>query len=376
MKKKLLQKFELQFGKEADLVVFSPGRINLIGEHVDYNDGFVFPAAINKGIFIAIGKSHNAFTRIHAMDMEETYHSNETITPRWAVYFKAMKKALGAKEIGQIPFNAVFASTLPIGAGMSSSAALCVGFLYALNTLKPWKLDKISLAKLAQRTEHLVGVKCGLLDQFSILFSKENNFMKLDCLSLSKEYFPFKRDDLKLMVVQSKVSHNLSSSAYNERRKSCKAGFKSLQAQYEDIRTFRDLDETLVRSAIGLKQEESDCLLYVVQELKRVDKLASNINNGCPILLGKILNYGHDGLKNLYRVTCTETDFLHDHIKDLDQVFGLRQMGGGFGGSMIGMVDINFEKRNLVKVFKKYAIQFDKIPEAFFPTLGDAVRVI
>lgn len=376
MKSSLLQKFKLKFGTEAELVVFSPGRINLIGEHIDYNDGYVFPAAINKGIYIAIGKSKNASTKIHAMDSDETYESDNTKNPRWSSYFVAMKKALGEKEILQIPFNAVFCSSLPIGVGLSSSAALCVGFLYALNTIKPWKLDIISLAKIAQKTEHLVGVKCGLLDQFAISFAKENSFMKLDCLSYEKKYYPFQRSDLKLMVINSKVSHSLNDGVYNERRKSCETGFKILKKQYVQIRTFRDLEESMILKATGLEQKQIDCLIYVVQELNRVEDLASHLDNGSVKYLGEILNQGHDGLKNLYRVTCEETDFLAQNLNNIDDVYGLRQMGGGFGGSMIAIVAIGFEKRQLDPVFRTYAVKYNKIPEAFFPSLGGAVRVI
>lgn len=376
MKDSLRHKFKTYFGKEADLVFFSPGRINLIGEHIDYNDGFVFPAAIDKGIYIAISKSPNSNTCIHAMDTDETFISSKEENPAWAKYIQAINNALREKEISPIPFQAVFSSDLPIGAGLSSSAALCTGFLFALNVLKPWKLDKISLAKLAQRAEHLVGINCGLLDQFAILFARENQFMKLDCLSYEKEYYDFNRKDLKLMIINSNVSHELASTAYNQRRKTCKMGFNILQKEQPELLSFRNLEEKMINESKGLKKEEKDCLIYVVQELRRVKKMTTNLNTGNSKMLGSILNEAHEGLKSLYRVTCEETDFLVDRINELKQVYGARQMGGGFGGSIICFVDASFESNLLDGVFEEFSHKYNKQSEAIFPSLSNGIHAI
>lgn len=357
--KKVEESFRSNF-KTEPLLVFSPGRINLIGEHTDYNDGFVFPAAVNKGIALAIAKSQSEFSQVNALDKSEFYEfQHESITPlqggTWRNYILGIVSELQKLGKSVACFNAVFAGDIPAGAGMSSSAALENSFVFGLNTLFDLGLTKHEMMHVSQNAEHnFAGVKCGIMDQYASMFGVKNSALLLDCRSVESKAYKIDFKDYKLMLINTNVKHDLSESAYNDRREVCENVAKLLGVEaLRDIST-ADLDK--IKDQIS--EEDYQKALYVIQENNRVIKFAEAIEKEDLALLGKLLFQSHQGLSHLYKVSCAELDFLVDFAKSHPHVLGARMMGGGFGGCTINLV-LKREYKTVKKVVtKRFKEQF------------------
>jgi len=353
MNKKLIKEvkrsFKAQF-KTKPLIVFSPGRINLIGEHTDYNDGFAFPAAINKGIALAISKNNSNTSKSYALNKEELYEFKiENLKPLedggWRNYVLgvvAELKKLG-KDVGN--FNSVFAGNIPGGAGMSSSAALENSFVFGLNELFELGLTKHEMILISQRAEHnFAGVKCGIMDQYASMFGVKKSALLLDCRTV--ESTPYKIDfkDYKLMLINTNVKHDLSESAYNDRRDVCEKVSSLLKIEALRDATKEDLD--CIKADIT--DEDYQKALYVINENNRVKQFSEAIKNDDIETLGNLLYQSHKGLSENYKVSCKELDFLVERAEENPNVLGSRMMGGGFGGCTINLV-----KKDEFKTFKK-----------------------
>jgi len=353
MNKKLIKEvkrsFKAQF-KTKPLIVFSPGRINLIGEHTDYNDGFAFPAAINKGIALAISKNNSNTSKSYALNKEEFYEFKiENLKPLedggWRNYVLgvvAELKKLG-KDVGN--FNSVFAGNIPGGAGMSSSAALENSFVFGLNELFDLGLTKHEMILISQRAEHnFAGVKCGIMDQYASMFGVKKSALLLDCRTV--ESTPYKIDfkDYKLMLINTNVKHDLSESAYNDRRDVCEKVSSLLKIEALRDATKEDLD--CIKADIT--DEDYQKALYVINENNRVKQFSEAIKNDDIETLGNLLYQSHKGLSENYKVSCKELDFLVERAEENPNVLGSRMMGGGFGGCTINLV-----KKDEFKTFKK-----------------------
>lgn len=337
--KKVESSFKQQFGTKP-LLVFSPGRINLIGEHTDYNEGFVFPAAIDKGIALAIQKADASISTVFAFDKEETYAFDlKNIKPLkngdWRNYILGVVAELQAlgKNIGN--FNAVFAGNIPGGAGMSSSAALENSFVYGLNTLFGLQLSKKEMILVSQKAEHnFAGVKCGIMDQYASMFGIEGSALLLDCRTVTSKPYEIDFKDYELMLINTHVKHDLAETAYNDRREVCENVSKLL-----GIVALRDATKTDLDT---IKQDLSEAdyqkALYVIEENNRVKKFAEAIERDDLGTLGNLLFQSHDGLSIQYKVSCTELDFLVTKAQGSSDVIGARMMGGGFGGCTINLV--------------------------------------
>ena len=353
MNKKLVKKvkrsFKEQF-KTKPLIVFSPGRINLIGEHTDYNDGFTFPAAINKGIAIAISKSNAKISNVYALNKNEIHKFNiENIKPLkgggWKNYMLgvvAQLQLLG-KQVGN--FNAVFAGNIPEGAGMSSSAALENSFVFGLNELFNLGLTKHEMILVSQKAEHnFAGVKCGIMDQYASMFGLKKSALLLDCRTIESQPYKIDFKDYKWMLINTNVKHDLSESEYNDRRQVCErvSGLLHLNA-------LRDASkEDIDRIKSNISDGDYQKALYVINENHRVKQFSEAIKNGDIEALGNLLYQSHEGLSTKYKVSCKELDFLVDRAKENPNVLGSRMMGGGFGGCTINLV-----KKDAFKTFKK-----------------------
>jgi galactokinase len=353
MNKKLVKKvkrsFKEQF-KTKPLIVFSPGRINLIGEHTDYNDGFTFPAAINKGIAIAISKSNAKISNVYALNKNEIHKFNiENIKPLkgggWKNYMLgvvAQLQLLG-KQVGN--FNAVFAGNIPEGAGMSSSAALENSFVFGLNELFNLGLTKHEMIIVSQKAEHnFTGVKCGIMDQYASMFGLKKSALLLDCRTIESQPYKIDFKDYKWMLINTNVKHDLSESEYNDRRQVCErvSGLLHLNA-------LRDASkEDIDRIKSNISDGDYQKALYVINENHRVKQFSEAIKNGDIEALGNLLYQSHEGLSTKYKVSCKELDFLVDRAKENPNVLGSRMMGGGFGGCTINLV-----KKDAFKTFKK-----------------------
>jgi len=381
MNKKLIKEvkrsFKEQF-KTEPLIVFSPGRINLIGEHTDYNDGFAFPAAINKGIVLAISKSGSQTSSVYAFNKEELYKfSTEKIEPLenggWRNYILgvvAELKLLG-KRVGG--FNSVFAGNIPGGAGMSSSAALENSFVFGLNELFDLELSKYEMIKISQKAEHnYAGVKCGIMDQYASMFGVKNSALLLDCRTI--ESTPYKIDfkKYKLMLINTNVKHDLSESAYNDRREVCEKVSNLLQVDALRDATKEDLEG--IKNDIS--EEDFQKALYIINENNRVKLFSEAIKKNDLTVLGDLLYQSHEGLSNNYQVSCAELDFLVERAKENPHVLGARMMGGGFGGCTINLI-LKDEFKNFKKdVSKKFRAVFEKDCSIYSVKLSQGTQVV
>jgi galactokinase len=322
----------------------APGRINLIGEHTDYNDGFVLPAAIDKRIYLAINPRHDNKVFITSVDFNEKVEFQVDgpagELPHWAKYPYGVVKELQADGHKIRGFEAAFGGDIPAGAGLSSSAAIECAFALALSTIYELGIDRLTLAKIGQRAEHnYAGVKCGIMDQFASLHGQEGHVIKLDCRSLEHELFPLKLDGYELILADTRVKHSLASSEYNTRRYQCEEGVMLLHTQMPAVRSLRDVRSKNVYPYKGLLGEEVFLRCeYVTEENERVEETCQALLQGQLERVGQLLYQSHEGLRTKYHVSCDELDLLVSAARKVDGVMGSRMMGGGFGGCTITLL--------------------------------------
>lgn len=338
------KKFEERFGIKP-LLVRAPGRINLIGEHTDYNDGFVMPAAIDREIIFAFAPATDGRTIIHADDVNETTEVDLKEVRRddrggWINYLLGVVDRFKARHIEVLPFRCLFGGNIPVGSGLSSSAALECGFAYGLRELTGAVLSDEDLIQIAQWSEHnYAGVKCGIMDQFACVMGKKDHVVMLDCRDLSYRYLPFAPRDFKVVLFDSNVKHSLASSEYNTRRNECEEGLRVLQQDSPGIRSLRDVTQKEVESRKGFFREEVfKRLLYVTGEIERVQAAAADLERNDLLAFGAKMTETHRGLSELYEVSCDELDFLVKELTANPDIAGARMMGGGFGGCVIALV--------------------------------------
>jgi len=336
--------FEKTFGSAPQKIVLSPGRINIIGEHVDYNDGYVLPAAIDKIICFAFEKNNSSKSKVIAIDLNEQFEIDLTQEIQltdvvWTNYIRGVIKQLQDNGFSFEGFNCVFSSNIPVGSGLSSSAALECGMLFGIAALYNLTINKVDIALMGQKAEHWVGINCGIMDQFSSVHGLENKVIKLDCNTLEFEYHDANFKDYSLVLFDSNVKHSLFTSEYNTRRVECEEGLSIIKNNFPEVKSFRDCTEEQVLS-IRDKMNETvfKRVHFVVKEIKRVTKACEALDNGNIELLGQLLFETHYGLSQEYAVSCEELDMLVDTAKADDNVIGSRLMGGGFGGCTINLI--------------------------------------
>ncbi len=374
LKTKVSEAFASHFGGEGSLYA-SAGRINLIGEHTDYNGGFVFPGAIDKAIMADIRPNGTDKVNLYSIDLDESasFGLNEADAPsqQWARYvFGVCRETI--KRGGSVKgFDAVFAGNVPLGAGLSSSAALESCFAFALNDLfNGNSIDKFELAKIGQSTEHnYCGVNCGIMDQFASVFGKKDCLIRLDCRSLEFEYFPFKLDGYRLVLVDSVVKHELVDSPYNKRRQSCENVARRL-----GIDTLRDADmEMLDAVKADISAEDYMRAKFVIEEKERVLDVCEALNRGDIETVGKLMYATHHGLSKDYEVSCEELDYLNDIAKECG-VTGSRIMGGGFGGCTINLVADGIYDNFIATVTEKFNARYGHQPKIYDVVISDGAR--
>ena len=354
---KLQQVFASRFGGEGTLFA-APGRINLIGEHTDYNGGFVFPGAIDRGITAAIRPNGTGTVNLYAVDLKQdcSFDVNDTEGPS-STHFRyvyGVVRELMASGLRVNGFDAVYGGDVPLGAGMSSSAALESCFAFALNDLFGGSLDKMQLARIGQATEHkYVGVKCGIMDQFASMHGREGSLMRLDCRSGEYRYFPWKPTGYRLVLINSCVKHELLGSPYNDRRASCER-----VARLAGVDTLRDCTWEMLESLKPqLNDEDYRRARYVLGEVDRVLAVCDALEKDNYEEVGKQMYLTHKGLKDDYEVSCEEIDFLVDKAREAG-VTGSRIMGGGFGGCTINLVREELCEQFIVNVQRLYKERF------------------
>jgi galactokinase len=347
-----------------DLIIDSPGRINIIGEHVDYNNGFVLPTAIDKKIRFKFKKNGSLNTcNIHSRnfntDLSFKLNRISKSEKQWENY------VLGViYEIQQLTdklrgFDCVLDSDIPVGSGISSSAALECGLAFGLNELFELNLSKLTIVELSQRAEHnYVGTKCGIMDQFVSVMSKKNYVILLDCQTLEYDYIPIKIEPFKILLLNTNVSHNLASGEYNIRRNQCEKGVEIIKQKYPAVNSLRDVTFDMLQE---FKNDMEEVVFrrctYVVKEKERVLNSVKALKKSLLNQLGEYMYQTHKGLQNLYEVSCPELDFLVDFSKKYDEVIGARMMGGGFGGCTINIIHEDAIESFIADASKAY---FDK----------------
>jgi galactokinase len=380
MKEKIQKKFETLFGGEGDFFA-SAGRINLIGEHTDYNGGYVFPGAIDKGIVAEIKLNGTDKVHAYSLDYDEyvEFGLNEEDAPNqsWAKYIFGVCRET-EKRGGKVEgFNTAFAGDVPLGAGLSSSAALESTFAYALNYLFNNGIDKFELAKIGQSTEHnYCGVNCGIMDQFASVFGRKGSLIRLNCKTLEYKYFPFDPKGYKLVLLDSCVKHELASSAYNKRRKSCENAALAIRKNHPEVEFLSDakrvwLDE--VRNNIS--GEDFLRAEYVIGEVQRVLDVSDALERGDYDTVGELMYQTHFGLSRLYEVSCEELDFLNKIARQCD-VTGSRVMGGGFGGCTINLVKDELYDKFISIAIEKFSVKFGHEPKVYDVVISDGARTL
>ena len=420
--------FSNHFNQHPSLVVKSPGRINLIGEHTDYNHGFVLPAAIDKYIEVAIGKRTDGAIHMVALDLGETIilpiHNLIPHATQWVNYiigvvdqvfnksqsannnFIGTQNTLTKTEITTAVndtnlsggFNICVQGNIPLGAGLSSSAAVECAVLFAINELYNLSLSKMQMALMAQQAEHkFAGVKCGLMDMFASLHGQKNKAILLDCASLAFTYYPLELKDYSIVLFDTQIKHALASSEYNTRRLECEQGLKIIQEKFPNVKTFRDISieqvEACLASNANSKNEISENKIqdktvrekiakiyqrckYVVEEIARVQLAVQDLQKGDMQAFGKKMFDTHEGLSKLYEVSCPELDFLVNELSHNENVLGARMMGGGFGGCTINIIKKTAVEEITLALTAKYAKVMHKELSHYITSIEDGTQLV
>ena len=376
-----LNKYREIFNNEP-LLFRSPGRINLIGEHTDYNMGFVLPAAIDKAIYFAVNKRDDNNCKIFSLDMNEffefTLSDYKNSEKNWPNYLIGVVDQLIKSGHTVGGFNCVFGGDIPIGAGLSSSAAIEAGLAFSLNNLYNLGIKELNLVKIAQKAENeFVGVKCGIMDQYINIFGKSGNVLRIDCRSLEYEYFPFEFENISIVLFDSNVSHSLAASEYNKRRQECSEGVSIIYKDHPEIQSLRDVNPALLSEYKSLMNGivYKRCK-YVVEEDDRLLKACNALTNHDLKLFGSLMYQTHEGLSKDYEVSCDELDYLVELTKENPSVYGSRMMGGGFGGCTINLIENNAIESISKIVIEKYRKKFGLEAKIYVTKINSGTSLI
>ncbi|WP_069130283.1 galactokinase [Rhodohalobacter halophilus] len=374
--------FQKRFGDQY-LIIEAPGRVNLIGEHTDYNDGFVLPAAIDKAIWLAMNLNDTGRIRLFSVDMNEEYDVELTSSLQksgmgWPDYILGVVDQLRKHGMNSVGFDCVFGGNVPIGAGLSSSAALEGGVLYGLAELNGWKISTMNMAQIAQKAENeFVGVQCGIMDQFASINGKESHALKLDCRTLEYDKIPFRDPDFKIVLCDTGVRRELTGSEYNVRRTQCEEGVSIIQKSHPQVKKLRDVTIEMLEEYI----DQMDDVVYkrckfVIEENRRVLDACDDLEQDNIGAFGEKMFQSHQGLQHKFEVSCKELDILVEVAKKVEGVIGSRMMGGGFGGCTINLVRTNTVEQFKQEVSRDYLKQTGLKVEIYETTISDGTRVI
>jgi galactokinase len=368
--------------ESSPLISFAPGRINLIGEHTDYQEGFVFPAAVKQGIWVAIQKNGLKSCRLYSLDFDQEFTFElDALSPKkghWATYVMGMVALLNQAGYSVSGFDMVFGGNIPVGSGLSSSAALSVAIGTAISGLFGFEIPKKSIALYGQKSEHLfAGVKCGIMDPYASAFGAKGKALLLDCRSNTHEEIPAEFGDYSLILVNSKVKHSLADTAYNKRREACEESVRLLSAHFPGIVTLRDIPSAdLEKVEALLSAELYPKAKHLITECERVHEAAAALKLGNLSLFGELLKASHLSLSKDYEVSCPELDFLAEKSWEITDVIGSRMMGGGFGGCTINLVKssqiMDFESR----ISSAYSARFGIVPDFIPVQIGSGASIL
>ena len=375
------KKFRELFNEEP-LLFRSPGRVNLIGEHTDYNMGYVLPGAIAKAIYFAVSPRDDQKISLYSFDKRDSFETGlskiEYQDKGWPNYLLGVVDQLLKAGYKLKGFNCVFGGDIPIGAGLSSSAAIEGGLSFALNNLFNLQIDKLTLVKLSQKAENeFVGVQCGIMDQFINIFGESSKVLKIDCRTLEYEYFPFEFENVSIVLFDTCVSHSLASSEYNQRRKDCGQGVDIIRKDHPFVSSLRDVSINLLNDYRNKIDEVifKRCK-YVVEENDRLIKACMALNKGDLKLFGSLMLKTHDGLSKEYEVSCDELDYLVELARSNTAIYGARMMGGGFGGCTINLIENNAIDEIANNVSHLYSKKFGREMKSYITSIGGGTQKI
>lgn len=375
------KRFLALYGTEPHIFT-SPGRINLIGEHTDYNNGLVLPAAIDKAIVLAIAQREdqqiNIFSESYQMRYTCTLQELVRTEMLWPDYILGVIVELQKKGCELKGVDIVFDGNIPLGAGLSSSAALECATAFALNELFEFNLSPLEIAKLGQAAENnFVGVQCGLMDQFASVFGKAGHLIKLDCESFEFNFIPFNAKNYQVVLFDTGVKHSLASSAYNERREQCEYGVELVRKHHPEVDSLRRVNKQMLDDYV----KDVDRMVYkrcdfVVSEIQRLQDACQDLLKDDLESFGRRMYETHEGLRDLYEVSCEELDYLVDRVKDRPEVIGSRMMGGGFGGCTINLIASDSVDRIVEETSKAYKKDHDRNLKVYFVSIEDGTRQV
>ncbi|MDP2527362.1 galactokinase [Maribacter dokdonensis] len=365
------------------ILIKAPGRINLIGEHTDYNQGLVLPASIEKGIYFAVSGNEENNIQIESFLTQpekivfQLNGEHKVFESFWGNYFKAIIEILIAKNYPLKGMNCVFGGDIPIGSGLSSSAALCCGFIYAITQVSDKEISREDIALIAQEAEHKIGLNCGLMDQYAVLFGKKGNAFFLDCNDLSHKYIPINLDGYSWVLINSNIKHNLAvDSEYNKRRVSCENIVKQVQAYRPQVKSLRDISkDDLVKVKNKVNEIDIQRAKYIIEENERVLQMMQELTAGDAIAVGNVLKDGHWAMSTEYEITTSELDHLVKIGEELDGVLGSRMMGGGFGGCTINLIETKSLDESIKDLLRSYKNKTGIDAEYYHLAIDDGVKV-
>ncbi|HOK98422.1 MAG TPA: galactokinase [Bacteroidales bacterium] len=375
----IIEKFKSLYGTQP-IIARAPGRVNLIGEHTDYNDGFVLPAAVDKEIVFAMQSNGTTSVRVFSIDMQESKEfALSQLVPQqgWINYIIGVFAELAKRDVKVAGTDLVFAGDVPLGAGMSSSAALESALATGLNYLYNGGLSKLELALAAQAAEHnFAGVKCGLMDQYASIFGKTNHVIKLDCRTQLHEYYNFDFSEFMLVLCDTNVKHSLASSEYNIRRAQCESGVEIVRKKYSQVKNLRDVTLDMLNE---VKKDMDPVIFnrceYVIEENDRVEKACKALTSNDFATFGQLMYQSHEGLQHKYEVSCPELDYLVELARKNPHVLGARMMGGGFGGCTINLIHRNAVDDFVEKTATAYHQKTGLEMKAYRVKIGDGARI-
>lgn len=368
--------------RDDPIMVRSPGRVNLIGEHTDYNFGYVLPAAIEKAIYFAVSPRNDNDCKVVSLDMNDVFDFDikelKKSKKGWPNYVMGVVDQMLRSGYAIRGFNCVFGGDIPIGAGLSSSAALEAGLAFSVNHIFDLGIDRLEIVNLAQKSENeFVGVKCGIMDQYVNIFGAQDRVLKIDCRSLEYEYVPFKFKNISIVLFDTCVSHSLATSEYNQRRKECAEGVQIIRSEYDTVNSLRDVTLDIVHE---LKNRMSDVVFrrckFIVEENERVLKGCTALKDGDLETFGQLMYQAHDGLSREYEVSCKELDYLVSLTKGHPKVYGARMMGGGFGGCTINLIETDAVEQFGKIVAGQYKLKFGNEMKMYVTTISAGTNII
>jgi len=376
-----LHKLFWQLHHEEPLIIRAPGRINLIGEHTDYNNGYVLPAAIDKAVYVAISKRNDNKIYLHAEEYNENYIADiENLRQNkfhWSSYVLGVIDQLQKKDFSITGFNIVVDGDVPVGAGMAASAAIECATIFALDKLFELNIGKLEMAKIAQKAEQeFVGLQCGIMDMFTSMYGKKDHVICLDCRSFEHEYFPFKQDGIKIVLLDTSIKHSLASSEYNTRKKQCEEGVALIQQHHPYVQNLRDVNIEMLDKYVKQNNLVYNRCRYVVEENERLLAGCKDLQRNDINAFGKKMFTTHEGLSKLYEVSCNELDIMVDLVKNKPAVIGARMMGGGFGGCTINIVEEDAVEKLIYSTRNAYREKTGMNLNAYISSIEDGANIV